>query len=135
MKNETIDEINKLIAWLDDNKRSNNIISIGKVLDNLSIQAEYFAELVTDAYSLMNELEDDYKIASAEFMKDFKGSVAKGEIEAEVLFQDKRREWTQAKNIYKKLNTMLDRIDKILESHRQSISVQVKTSVKNMTGI
>jgi hypothetical protein len=90
--------------------------------------------VVTEAYSLQNILEDEYKHSVAEFRKEYKGGVGKGEIEAEVEFADKKRDWTQAKNIYKKLSMKLDRIDKILESHRQSISVVVKTSLKNMTG-
>jgi hypothetical protein len=135
MNNEKlIDLINKQIKWLDDNIKSNDILTVGKVLDKLSILAESFGEVVTEAYSIQNILEDEYKHSVAEFRKEYKGGVGKGEIEAEVEFADKKRDWTQAKNIYKKLSMKLDRIDKILESHRQSISVVVKTSLKNMTG-
>lgn len=136
MSNEKlIDLINKQIKWLDDNIKSQDILSVGKVLDKLSILAESFGEVVTDTYALMNELEDSYKHSVAEFRKNFKGGVARGEIEAEVEFAELKRDWTAAKNGYKKLSMKLDRIDKILESHRQSISVMVKTGIKNMTGI
>jgi hypothetical protein len=134
-RDELIDLINNQIEWLDDNIHSNDIVSIGMVLDKLSILSEGFGEIVSEAYGVMNELEDDYKLAVSEFRKDFKEGVAKGEIEAEVRFANKKKDWTQAKNIYKKLSMKLDRIDKILESHRQSISVMVKTSVKNMSGV
>lgn len=134
-RDELITLINANIEWLEDNIHSYDIISVGKVLDKLSILAEAFGEEVTEVYSLMNTLEDDYKISVARYMKDNEGSAAKLEREAEVMFADKKRDWTTAKNGFKKLNTKLDRIDKILESHRQSISVLVKTSVKNLTGV
>lgn len=135
MKDKT-DELITLIAeqirWLDENRGSTDIVTVGRVLDKLSILSGSFGDVVTGAYSLMNELEDDYKHSVAGFRKDFEGGVAKGETEAEVEFAQKKRDWTQAKNIYKKLATKLDRIDKILESHRQSISVVVKSQIKNI---
>jgi|JI9StandDraft_2_1071091.scaffolds.fasta_scaffold80266_4 cell division protein FtsX len=134
-RDELITLINQQIEWLEDNIHSYDILSVGKVLDKLSILAESFGEEVSEVYALANTLEDDYKISVAQYMKDNEGSAAKLEREAEVEFADKKRDWTTAKNGFKKLNTKLDRIDKILESHRQSISVLVKTSVKNMTGI
>lgn len=132
---ELITLINKQISWLDDNIHSQDIVSTGKVLDKLSILSEGFGEVVTTAYGLMNELEDDYKHSVAEFRHKSTAGVGKSEIEAEVKFAEKKRDWTQAKNLYKELSMKLDRIDKILESHRQSISVLVKTGVKNMTGV
>lgn len=124
--------INEQIEWLDENVQSNDILSVGMVLNKLSILSEGFGEMVTDAYSLSNELEDDYKIAFATYIKENTGSVAKLENDAEVACADLKRDWTTVKNNYRKLNTKLDRIDKILESHRQSVSVQVKASLKNM---
>ncbi len=133
---ELITLIDKQVAWLDAklDQKSNDIIGVSKVKDKLAILSEGLGEVVTDAYGIMNELEDEYKFAIAQFKKDFKGGVAKGEIEAEVEFAGKKKDWTQAKNMYKKLNMKLERIDKILESHQQSVSVLVKTGLKNMTG-
>lgn len=134
-QSETLLEIHKLIAWLDKNKGTNNVQNVGKVLDSLAIHSERFGDIVSEAYADVNFLEDNYKLAVAEFRKNYTGGVAKGEIEAEVEFAEMKRDWTEAKNIYKKLATKLDRIDKILESHRQTISVVVKTGLKNMSGV
>ena len=110
---ELITLIGQQITWLDDNIHSQDMVSTGKVLDKLSILAESFGEIVTDAYGLMNELEDDYKHSVAEFRHKSTAGVGKSEIEAEVKFAEKKRDWTQAKHIYKKLSMKIDRIEKI----------------------
>lgn len=130
--NELITLIGRQLKWLDENVKSNDVVSVDRVLDKLAMLADSFGELVSDAYALANYLEDDYKHSVAEFKKSFKGGVAKGEIEAEVQYKQKKIDWTQAKNGYKKLSMKLDRIDKILESRRQTVSVIVKTQIKNI---
>ena len=132
--NEITDEILSNLRWLENNIKSDDIIGKSKVLDKLAILSLNFSQQVTDAYSVMNELEDDYKIAIATFMRDFDGSAAKGEREAEVAHAKEKKDWTKAKNLYKGLNTFLDRIDKVLDAGRQSISVIKQTNLKHMTG-
>lgn len=129
---EIIKHIADLMQWLDENIHSDDIVTLGRVLDKLSLLGENLGEMVSDAYALQNELEDEYKISVAEYRKNTAGGIAKVEIEAEVEYAQKKRDWTFAKNGYMKLRTRLDRIDKILESHRQRISVLVKTGLKNM---
>ena len=132
--NEITDLIFSNLRWLEDNIKSDDIIGKSKVLDKLALLSLNFSEEVSDAYAVMNQLEDEYKIAVAKFMGDYDGSAAKGEKEAEVTYADMKRDWTTAKNVYRKLNTFLDRVDKVLDAGRQSISVIKQTNLKHMTG-
>ena len=131
MTDEIITAIHKSIKWLDDHKTSNNITDLVIVIDDLTINAAYLGTLVTEAYQLMNETEDEYKIAVADYVTSFDGSTAKAERHAEVEHQGKKRDWTAAKNGYKKLSMMLDRIDKICDAHRQRVSV-MKGEIKHV---
>jgi len=135
MTEELIKQINDNLRWLDQYVKVDNIVDKGMVLDKLSILCVTLSEQVTEAYSLMNELEDEYKTATAQVIKDSEKSVNKAEVEAEVMFADKKRDWTKAKNGYRKLSSYLDRIDKVIESHRQRISVVKAMGLKNMTGV
>lgn len=130
-----IDEILSNVRWLDANAKSEDILNKGIVLDKLSIQCVYLAEQVSDAYSFMNNAEDAYKIAVADYCKNSTEGVAKSEKAAEVEHADLKKAWTKAKNDYKRLNTFLERIDKVLESSRQRISVVKQTGLKNLTGV
>jgi hypothetical protein len=132
---ETLDKIKDIIDWLEERIRSENIVELGMVLDKLSIYSFYLGKMVSDAYELMNECEDDYKHSVARFVKEYEGSLAKAEREAEVEYEEKKRMWTKAKSGYKKLDMFLDRIDKVIESHRQRISVIKQTNLKNITGV
>lgn len=129
---ELITLIEKQIAWLDANVKSTNAVAVTQVCDKLAILSSNFGDLVTDAYGLMNDLEDDYKLAVSTFKKNFKGSVARSEVEVDSECDQKRRDWTQAKNGYHKLKIKLERIDKILDSRKQSISVLMKTEGKRI---
>ena len=131
---DMIDDILKNIKWLEDRITSEDIVNIGIVLDKISIQAMYFSSQVSDAYALMGEAEDSYKHAVAAFIRGFAGSTAKAEREAEIEYASLKLRWTAAKNMYKKLDMFLDRVDKVIESHRQRVSVIKQTVLKNMTG-
>jgi hypothetical protein len=130
-----LDEIMANVKWLDQNAKSEDILNKGIVLDKLSIQCVYLAEQVADAYSLMNQCEDTYKIAVADYCKNSTEGVAKSEKAAEVEFSQLKRDWTDAKNGYKRLSMFLERIDKVLESARQRISVVKQANLKNMSGV
>lgn len=130
-----IDDIMTNIDWLEKRVKSENIVELGVVLDKLSIQSLYLATQVTDAYELMNQAEDDYKHSVAKFVKEYDGSLAKAEREAEVEFKSKKEHWSACKSVYKKLDVLLDRIDKIIESHRQRVSVIKQTNLKHITGV
>jgi hypothetical protein len=131
MTDEILTAIHKSIKWLDNHKTSNNITDLVIVIDDLTINAAYLGTLVTEAYQLMNETEDEYKIAVAAYVTAFDGSTAKAERHAEVEYQDQKRDWTAAKNGYKTLSMMLDRIDKICDAHRQRVSV-MKGEIKHV---
>lgn len=130
MNNESIDAIKVAIDWLNKNKRSNNIVKFVKVIDELTIQLSYVGALVSEAYEGMNNAEDDYKIAIAKFMTEFEGSAAKGEKAAEVTHAELKKAWTGYKNLYKRLNTFMERTDKICDSHKQRISVMKNIDLK-----
>jgi tRNA U34 5-carboxymethylaminomethyl modifying GTPase MnmE/TrmE len=127
-----IDDIIKSIEWLEGRLKSEDIVSIGIVIDKLAIQSMTLAEQVSEAYALMNEAEDEYNHAVAKFIKEFPGARNRADIEAEVEFEDKKKHWTETKNVYKRLNMYLDRVDKIIESHRQRVSVIKQSSMKNV---
>lgn len=131
MKNETIDLIIADLGWLDKNKKANNIADISRVLNHLALLSVTLGEDVCSAYALMNNSEDDYKGAFAESVSSSTVSVAKAEVVAEADLIEKKKAWTQARNIYKRLSTFLDRLDKVLEAHRQSLSI-AKLEVKNI---
>lgn len=130
MNNESIEAIQKAIEWLNNNKRSNNIVKFVKVIDELTIQLSYVGTLVSEAYESMNNAEDEYKISVAKFMSEFDGSAAKAEKAAEVEFAEKKKSWTFYKNSYKRLNTFMERVDKICDSHKQRISVMKNIDLK-----
>lgn len=131
MTDEIIKSIQESIAWLDKNSKSSNIVSISRTVDNLLIKAAALGEEVTSAYALMNELEDDYKYAVAKHVEKA-ASAAKGEREAEVKYYKKKQDWTAAKNAYKKLNSWLERIDKICDGRKQTISVLKNVELKGV---
>jgi hypothetical protein len=130
-----VDDIMKNVEWLDAHVRSENIIELGMVLDKLSIQSMRLAQEVSDAYELMSKAEDDYKHSIALFVKGFEGSMAKAEREAEVEFKEKKEFWTACRSAYKRIDMFLERVDKVIESHRQRVSVIKQTSLKNLTGV
>lgn len=130
---EIVDEIDKSIKWLDDRVKSEDIIGISMVVDKLAIQSMYFSSQVSDAYELMSKAEDDYKHSCAEYIRSHTGSKARAEIEAEVEYKAKKEHWTDMKCIYKKLDTYLDRLDKIIEAYRQRVSVIKQASMKNLS--
>lgn len=131
MKSDIIDLIIVDLKWLDDNKKANNISAVSQVLNHLALLSVNLGEQVSEAYSLMNELEDEYKGSFADSVKAFDGSVAKAEVNAESELKGKKKDWTQARNSYKKLSTFLDRLDRVLDSHRQALSIQ-KLEAKNI---
>lgn len=120
---DTIDQIEKCIQWLSDNDKSNNLVEICKVIDKLAVLSVSIGHQVSSAYGVANELEDDYDIAFAKEVSSSANSVAKAEREAEAKLGEKKKLHTQAKNNYKKLDMYLNRIDRVIESYRQLVSV------------
>jgi PHD/YefM family antitoxin component YafN of YafNO toxin-antitoxin module len=124
MKNKTtIELIQDCVEWLDENKKATNMVQICQTIDRLAVLTVTVGHDVATAYEAMNTMEDDYKIAFAKAVSESSESVAKAERSAEVATADLRRNYTQAKNAYKRLQIWLDRIDRVIESYRQLISV------------
>lgn len=132
MKDEIIKDIGRNIVWLDKNAKSDNILIISQVINKLQIQAATLANDVTKLYALMNNNEDIYKEALAKFVTNYDGSIAKAERAAEAEYAHLKKEWTEAKNLYKRFDVILDRIDKICDSYRQRISVVKQAELKNV---
>ncbi|HEY0752280.1 MAG TPA: hypothetical protein VGD26_14070 [Chitinophagaceae bacterium] len=130
MSNDVIEQLDRCIKWLDENNKANNLIEISTVIDRIAVLSVNIGHMVSDAYALQNELEDDYKIAYAKAVSESEFSVAKAEKAAEVASAEARKNWTSAKNGYKRLSIYLDRLDKVIESYRQYISVS-KLDMKN----
>jgi hypothetical protein len=130
----TLDQIIDHIQWLQDNRKAPNIHEISRVINSISILAVTVGQDKTDAYELMNNAEVDYDILYAQKFSELTKSgtsaaAAKPIVEAEL--GEQKRAYTQAKNIYKKLDEFLSRLDRVCESHRQFISLQ-KLEIKNI---
>jgi Mn-dependent DtxR family transcriptional regulator len=122
----TIDMIQECITWLDQNSKSNNLVKISQTIGRLSILSVSLGHDVSNAYTLASEFEDNYDIAFAErFSKLTKegtsAAAAKPIVEAEL--HKEKRDWTSARNGYKRLSTFMDRVDRVQEAYRQLISV------------
>lgn len=131
---QIIDDIRKNLDWLTLNRASNNITNIVIVIDDLSIQSATLGELKSDAYDLMSDLEFDYKDSVAKFVAKYEGATAKAERVAEVEYSEKKRLWKDSEKAYYRLKSWIDRLDKILDAHKQRVSVEKQTGLKHMTG-
>lgn len=126
----TIQAIQKLISQLEQQGNSQDVNGITILLSDLSIQAMYFGEIVSEAYAQMNQTEEDYKSAVAKSVAEYPGSAAKGERLAEVQHGKLKQEHITYKNLYQKFKSKLDRIDVILDHYKQRVSF-LKMEVKN----
>lgn len=119
----TIDQVDTCVKWLNENDKSNNLVEICKVIDKVAVLSVSIGHDVSQAYALMNTFEDEYKTAYAKEVSQSSLSVAKAEFDAEVKTQAIKVNYTQAKNGYKRLSIYLERIDRVIESYRQLVSV------------
>jgi hypothetical protein len=122
----TYDQIAKCIKWLDEHKDSTSYIPICQTIDRLAVLSVTVGQEVSESYALQNNLEDDYDIAFAERFSTItkegtSAAAARYVVEAEL--GEKKRLYTQAKNGYKKLSVYLERLDRVIESYRQLVSV------------
>lgn len=133
--NSNTDNIISGLKWLEERYNSTDIVSLSHGLNRMAILTTRLADEVVDAYQLQAELEDSFDEAYAKKFAELtaKGSsaaAAKPLVEAELA--EMKREWTQAKVLYKKLNSFLDRTDRVLDTFRQSISCQKQADMKNI---
>lgn len=118
-----VEHIGELISWLDSHKNSNNLPEICRKIDELSIMAVTLGEQVGTAYGLMNIAEDEFKLAYAKHLSSLDMAYNKAEKQAEIASAPEKRLFTQSKNTYKRLSIYLERIDRVIESYRQLVSV------------
>ncbi len=133
--NEIISRIGNAILKLEEVKDSTDVVGIGEICNDLSLASSYFSKIVADSYKLMNEAEDDYKLALAEKIKELTEdgtALSKGERIAEVALKEKKIFWTDTKNTYKRYDMYLDRIDRILDEFRQYCSSVKKVDFKHL---
>jgi hypothetical protein len=134
-KKTTFDLIKKDLDWLDSRSKSTNIIEISYVLNHLNGLMVTFADEVSVAYELMCQAEDEYDIAFAKKFTELtengtSAAGAKPKVESEL--GDLKKKWTEMKVLYKRLNTFLDRCDRVNDSFRQMISIQKQMDLKNV---
>jgi len=127
----SIDQVQDCISWLNENKTSSNLVQISTLINRLAVLSVNIGHDVSEAYAITNELEDTYKIAFAKKVSSSLDSAAKAEKRAESELEQEKKDWTQAKNAYKRLSIYLERIDKVIESYRQSVSVQKMVDLKH----
>lgn len=132
------DSIIKGLAYLESQTNSSDISSLAKALNRLAILTVRLGEEVTDAYKLQAEFEDNYDIAYAKRFSELTASgtsaaAAKPIVEYELV--QERRDWTAAKVGYKKLSGFLERVDRVLDTFRQSQSVIKATDLKHLSGV
>jgi ATP-dependent exoDNAse (exonuclease V) alpha subunit len=135
MSDNNIDLILKDLSWLENRKTSTDIVSISQVLNHLAILSVRLGEEVSEAYKLQQELKDNYDIKFAQKFSELTKSgtsaaAAKPIVEAELA--DDKRSWTAAGIGYKKLSSFLERIDRVMDTWRQAISVQKMSDLKNI---
>jgi len=123
------------IKKLERMKESSAIVEIGAICNTLSIDASYFAKLVADAYSIMNEAEDDYKTKISQEVEALTSTgipASRAEKIAENKYVEEKKTWTQSKNLYKRYSLYLDRIDRILDEFKQYCSSVKMTDLKRI---
>lgn len=130
MKDDVIEQIDKCIKWLDENNKATNLVAITQTIDRIAVLSVNVGHMVSEAYALANELEDQFKHQYAKAISESELSVAKAEKTAEVVTFEAKKDWTAAKNGYKRLGVYLDRLDKVIESYRQHVSI-CKLDLKN----
>jgi len=120
----TQQQTDAILNWLSENNKSKNIIQINQSLNTLAILSITLANDVSEAYALMNDLEDNYKEMYASTMDTLTAtlSVAKAEVQADVKLAEQRKEFTRAKNLYKKLSMYLDRVERVADFYKQYVS-------------
>ncbi len=120
---DTIKEIHELIWWLHKNGESQDVSGIGIKMNALATNSFWLAEEVSRAYTTMNEAEDDYKSAVAKEIAASTLPTAKAERLAEAAHSAKKREFVEYRNLYNRLRGMIDRIDTVLDTYRQRVSL------------
>ncbi len=131
---QIINDIKRNLDWLTQNKKSNNISNIVIVINDLSIQSATLGELKSDAFDLMADYEFDYKQSFAKYITESSVAVNKSERLAEVEFTEKKKLWIEAEKTYYRLKSWIDRLDKVLDSHKQRVSVEKQMSIKHLSG-
>jgi hypothetical protein len=130
-QNDVIVKIHDLIRWLETNGGSQDMHGITEKLNQLATNSYWFAETVADANAAMNNAEANYKALVARSVSGAQIPTAKAERLAEVEFEPQRKQFIEWKNLYTATRLKLERIDRILDSFRQRVSVVKMLEVKH----
>jgi len=128
------DQINKALKWIEENKKSLNVVQLSQALVSLGLLCSSLSHLVHDAYELQTYAEHNYDTLFAQRFtevtkgKEMSAAAAKPAIEWEL--SEKKKEFLDAKIVFKKLSSQLDRLDKIQEGLRTLVST-LKTDLKH----
>jgi hypothetical protein len=130
----TLDEIESYINWFSNNAKSTDLTAISLTLGKMSTQCYYFSKLVSDAYDLQSEAEDEFKTARSAFVRDYSGGVTKAQAiaEADPVVKEKRVAYTKANSVYMRLKNYSQQFEQILDCKRQFISVEKSLNVKGV---
>jgi len=131
---QTIERIYEIIRWLDSNGSSQAITHIVLKLDQLAIEAMWFSDSVSQAYGERNNAEEDYKHACAKSVSEAKESATKAIEMAKVEFAPLKREFLAWDALYHRLKLKMDRIDVIIDTQRQRVSLLKQMDLKNVGG-
>ena len=123
------------LKWLEERNDSTDIVGLSQGLNRLAILTVRLGEEVTDAYALQSDLEDQYDTKFAKRFSELtatgtSAAAAKVMVEAELALD--KGAWTQSKILYKRLNSFLERTDRVLDTFRQYISCQKQADMKNI---
>lgn len=130
-----ITKIHEIINWLTINVGSQDINELGIELNKLSIWAANFADQVADAHEMMNTLEHSYDVLLLEYTKEHgseRGQGAKAERDGELKYADKKKEFNEYKNLYKRLQLKLASIDRIMDTFKQRVSALKQLELKHL---
>jgi|GEM_PF-6466807 len=130
----TLDEIEDYIKWFSNNAKSTDLTAISLTLGKMSTQCYFFSKLVSDAYDLKNEAEDEFKTVRSAFIRDYSGGVTKAQAiaEADPLVREKRLAFTKADSVYARMKNYAGQFEQIMDAKRQFISVEKSLNVKNI---
>jgi hypothetical protein len=135
MSKGTIEQISDILDWIEQNYKTNNVINLSQANTKLGLLSVTLGEKVTDAYDVQQTLETDYDNQfakrSGELVEGGMSSAAsKTKAEAELV--SLKKDCSVAKVIHKKLNSHLERLDKVMDAVKQQISVVNKTDLKRL---
>lgn len=127
---ETIKQILQDIEVLRKLNGSNDMDQRFRAAERLSINNFYLSEIKSDAYQGMIDAEVEYENAVALDEDTFDGAVTKAKAHSKNKNKDLNVALGKAKGLYRRLDSLLNQSNTIIEQVRQSLSV-LKSEKRN----